>query len=116
TQVEALPPGHAAAGALLAARELVAPGEQVKLRKRLPWRAAPAPLAAGVAPPRAPVASGTRVAAPTHVVYGGTAYRVGPEGLLVGREAGDAGRRAIVVDGGVSGVSRAHCEIVLRDG
>lgn len=115
THVEALPAGHAAAGALLAAGELTVPGEQVKLRKRLPWRAAAAepalrPQATSVAAP-----NGTHVVAPTHVVYGGTAYRVGPEGLVIGREA-DAARRVVVVEGGASGVSRAHCEVVLRDG
>jgi hypothetical protein len=116
TFVEPLPAGHAAAGAALALRDLAAAGEQVKLRKRLPWRAAAsAPVAPRAAARTAPPANGARVTAPTHVVYAGTAYRVGPEGLVVGREA-DAGRRTIVVDGGSSGVSRAHCEIALRDG
>jgi hypothetical protein len=116
TFVEPLPAGHAAAGALLAIRDLAAPGEQVKLRKRLPWRGA-----AATAPERragagsAPALNGRRVTAPTHIVYAGTAYRVGPEGLVVGREP-EAGRRTIVVDGGASGVSRAHCELALRDG
>lgn len=116
TFVEPLPVGHAAAGALLAIGDVAAPGEQVKLRKRLPWRgAAAAPLARPAEPRGAAPVNGTRVPAPTHVVHAGTAYRVGPEGLIVGREAED-GRRTIVVDGGSSGVSRAHCEIVLRDG
>lgn len=116
TIVEPLPAGHAAAGALLAIRDLAVPGEQVKLRKRLPWRgAAAAPAAKKPVERSAAPANGTQVAAPTHVVYAGTAYRVGPEGLLVGREA-EVGRRTIVVDSGASGVSRTHCEIALRDG
>jgi hypothetical protein len=116
TFVEPLPAGHAAVGALLAADDIAAPGEQVKLRKRLPWRAEAASAPQREAPARATApANGTRVSAPTHVVYAGTAYRVGPEGLVVGREA-EPGRRTIVVNGGSSGVSRAHCEIALRDG
>lgn len=116
TFVEPLPAGHAAAGALLASDDLAASGEQVKLRKRLPWRAAAAAAPERRAPARsAGPANGARVATPTHVVYAGTAYRVGAEGLVVGRET-EPGRRTIVVNGGASGVSRAHCEIALRDG
>ena len=51
---------------------------------------------------------------PTHVVYGGLAYRVGAAGLAIGREA-DPQRRTIVLTGS-NGVSRLHCEVVLRDG
>jgi pSer/pThr/pTyr-binding forkhead associated (FHA) protein len=53
--------------------------------------------------------------APTQVVYRGLVYRVGPQGLVIGRELAD-GRRVIVVDDQNGGVSRAHCELVLRDG
>ena len=55
-----------------------------------------------------------RAKAPTHVVYGGLAYRVGAAGLAIGREA-DPQRRTVVLVGN-SGVSRLHCEVVLRDG
>ena len=48
-------------------------------------------------------------------MHGGVAYRIGTRGLVVGREADDR-RRTIVVPDGHSGVSRAHCELVLRDG
>jgi hypothetical protein len=115
THVEQLPTGHAANAALLATSELGAAGEQVKLRKRLAWRAPPAALAPRSPLSRAAAPNGAHVTAPTHVVYGGTAYRVGTEGIVVGREA-DAAPRVIVVGGGNSGVSRAHCEIALRDG
>jgi pSer/pThr/pTyr-binding forkhead associated (FHA) protein len=49
------------------------------------------------------------------VVYAGVVYPVGARGLMVGREQVD-GRRTIVVADQANGVSRAHCEIVVRDG
>ena len=52
-------------------------GAAVRLLKRLPWRAEPVRIE-----PAAPAEAGARAAAlqlrATHVVYGGTAYRVGP--------------------------------------
>jgi hypothetical protein len=88
----------------------------VKLLKRLAWRAAPAE-----APPEervraAPVPpSVERTRPPTHVVYGGLAYNVGSAGIAIGREA-DPKRRTVLVAEGVSGISRLHCEVVMRDG
>lgn len=112
-EAEALPAGHAARSALLA-RAIVAPAAAapVKFLKRLPWRAE-ARAATPAASRRAPAPALTVV--PTHVVYGGFAYRVGAEGLAIGREK-DAQRRTLVVGEGSSGVSRLHCEVVLRDG
>ncbi len=52
---------------------------------------------------------------PTHIVYGGFAYRVGAEGVAIGREA-DPQRRTVLLAESNSGVSRLHCEVVLRDG
>ncbi|HUQ51654.1 MAG TPA: FHA domain-containing protein, partial [Gammaproteobacteria bacterium] len=114
-QAESLEPGHAARSALLARTLTAAPSAgQVKLVKRLAWRAAPRDEAPEPQlPPSAPLAA--RAAVPTHLVYGGYAYRVGSEGVLIGRET-DSQRRTIVVGGANSGVSRAHCEVVLRDG
>lgn len=114
TLIEALAVGHAASSALLAAR--VANGADVKLLKRMPWRDTPVHFTPGTAASR-PAASVAQTGEQpaTHVVSGGTAYRIGARGILVGREA-DPGRRTILVPDGHSGVSRAHCEIVLRDG
>ena len=112
--VERLPPGHAALAALRAVPTIAQRGaEQVRLRKRLPWSEAPAQPPRSARKPAPETAS--RVAAPTHVVYAGTAYRVGADGLLVGREA-EPGRRTIVIGEQHGGVSRVHCEVVLRDG
>ena len=112
TSVECFAAGHAARAALLGPRAAV-PAGQVKLLKRLPWRAEPQLEAAREPQPTAPLPASARP--PTHVVHGGIAYRVGAEGLLVGREA-EAGRRTLLVGEGNSGVSRVHCEVVLRDG
>ena len=113
-QSESFERGHAARSVLLARTLLAAPSSaQVKFVKRLPWRAeARAQTARQQAAP-APIAS--RAAPPTHLVYAGFAYRVGAEGVAIGRET-DPQRRTLVVGEGNSGVSRMHCEVVLRDG
>lgn len=113
--IERLEPGHAARSVLLGAEELASAGaDGVKLLKHLSWRAPAAEIEraaqAPVPEPRAVVNE-----PPTHVVYGGIVYRVDARGLLIGREAA-GGRRTIVVAGQDSGVSREHCELVLRDG
>ncbi len=113
THVEPLAPGHAARAVLLRPELIDAGSGQVKLLKRLAWRAPAAELPAKNA--AEPADRGSPRAAPTHVVYEGVVYPVGVRGLVVGREPLD-GRRVIVVADQASGVSRAHCEIVLRDG
>jgi hypothetical protein len=114
SQIERFPAGHAARSVLRAASIVTAKGD-VKLLKRVPWREAPAaegPAEERREPEPAPVR--TRAKPPTHVVYGGFAYRVGADGLVIGREA-DAKRRTVVLSGS-GGVSRQHCEVALRDG
>jgi hypothetical protein len=113
--VETLPPGHAATAVLLN-QELVPASSsgQVKLLKRLAWRAAPADVAQTAPAPAEAATSAPRNLA-THVVYAGVVYPVGVRGIVVGRELVE-GRRTIVVADQGSGVSRAHCEILLRDG
>jgi hypothetical protein len=113
TLIEPLEVGHAARSALLVA-PMAGGGADVKLLKRLPWREAAVHLTA-TAPPRVEAPAVYDPVLPTHIVHGGTAYRVGAQGLVVGREPG-AGRRTIVVPESHSGVSRAHCELALRDG
>jgi len=107
-----LPPGHAARSVLLKPELVARQQGEVKLLKRLAWREPPAELPTGAT--AAPPGVAPREA-PTHVVYGGVAYPIGAHGLVVGREAVD-GRRTIVVADQANGVSRAHCELVVRDG
>jgi hypothetical protein len=113
-RIETLEEGHAARSALLAAPQ--ANGADVKLLKRMPWRAAPvlSETVVGMGRATAPSAAAGASRA-THVVHGGTAYRVGAGGIVVGRET-DATRRTIMVPDNHSGVSRVHAEIQLRDG
>ncbi len=114
THVEPLAPGHAARAVLLRPELIDAGNGQVKLLKRLAWRAPAADLPTKTATAE-PADRGSPRAVPTHVVYDGIVYPVGVRGLIVGREPVD-GRRVIVIADQASGVSRAHCEIVLRDG
>src|SRR5690606_9039285 len=115
-----LPIGHAARGAVLGFDAVGAPGGSVRLLKHFPWRERPdeAPIEASAqAAGRGPAesAAGRASAAATHVVYRGIAYPVDGEGLVIGRDHA-AGRRTLVVDGATGGLSRQHCELVLRDG
>ena len=115
TQTEAFEPGHAARSVLLARALIAAPSSaQVKFVKRLAWRA-DALAESPARQPNAPGSVAARQTQATHLVYGGFAYRVGAEGVLIGRET-DPQRRTVVVGAANSGVSRAHCEVVLRDG
>jgi FHA domain-containing protein len=114
SQVERFGVGHAARSVLRVPSIAGAQGD-VKLLKRVPWREAPnddSQESERRAPEPAPVLARTKP--PTHVVYGGLAYRVGAEGLAIGSEA-DPQRRTVVLSGN-SGVSRLHCEVQLRDG
>jgi hypothetical protein len=115
TLSEPLEPGHAARSVLLARSLVAAPSaSQVKFVKRLPWRAAALTASpAGLQP--VPASVDTRITPPTHVVYAGVAYRVGTDGIAIGREP-DPQRRTVVLAAGNSGVSRVHCEVVFRDG
>jgi len=113
-QIVPLPPGHAARSALLKPELIQAQQGQVKLLKRLGWREPPAdPSASGAEPAR--VSAALHEFPPTHVVYAGVVYPIGVRGIVVGREPVD-GRRTIVVASQANGVSRAHCELVVRDG
>lgn len=117
-QVVVLPPGEAALGAVEQAAALGAGSGSVRLLKRLPWRAAPVAVAQRMRETTrravAPV-NQSKGDPPSHIVYRGTAYPVDAQGLLVGRETAPD-RRTIVLNGGQTGVSRAHCELVRRDG
>lgn len=121
-RVETFAPGHAAVAVLaeelwerLSSRDLATAQGQVKLLKRLAWRGPPVELSADGADRAERPAAAPRVEPPTHVVFRGFAHRVGADGLVVGRVPVD-GRRTLVVGDEAGGVSREHCEIVLRDG
>ncbi len=111
--VVSLPTGHTARAGLAGLDRVESDGTAVRLLKHLPWRervtGEPAPIVA----PKAERPLGRGV--PTHIVYRGVAYPVGTDGLLIGRAAQE-GRRTILVESEQGGLSRTHCEILLRDG
>jgi hypothetical protein len=115
TRIERLPPGHAARSVLLKPELIEARTGEVKLLKRLGWRAPAADLAGSAAPSAPRVTAALHEFPPTHVVYAGVVYPIGARGIVVGREPAP-GRRTIVVASQANGVSRAHCELVVRDG
>jgi hypothetical protein len=114
SQIERFAAGHTARSVLRVPSIAGSQGD-VRLLKRVPWREAPSEDT-GAEERRAaePTPVLARTQPPTHVVYGGLAYRVGAAGLAIGREA-DPQRRTVVLSG-ESGVSRLHCEVILRDG
>lgn len=95
----------------LAAREsgLVRQAGGVVVCTRLPWDQAPAEVESG----RVSAANG--VGAPSHVVQGSMAYRLGETPLRIGTETLD-GEYGLTIDRRHSGVSRRHCGIEIDGG
>lgn len=114
--VVALDHGHAAQAALMSLDEIGPANGQVRYLRHLTWRSQPEELAAPAPAPAAAGGESRREAVPTHIVHRGIAYAVDGEGLLIGRSRIDGARRTIVIDDATGGVSRAHCEIGLRNG
>jgi hypothetical protein len=113
-----LNPGDAALGVIQHFDGIARRDGEVRLIKRLPWREPSADVPASrdssnAAAKAAAAAVGTDDA--SHIVYRGIAYPIDGAGVLIGREP-PSERRTIVLNGGQSGVSRTHCELVRRDG
>jgi len=119
TRIVTLPRDAAVMGALACVEGLDSASGQVKLLKRLPWRLDPergGPVTVKeVEPVTEPPLPSDADAAATHVVHRGVALPVGQTALHIGRETVN-GRRTIVIDDQHQAVSRAHCEVVRRDG
>ena len=119
TRIVTLPRDAAVMGALACMERLDSASGQVKLLKRLPWRLEPergVPVTVEkVEPAEEPPPALDAEGAATHVVHRGVALPVGQSALHIGREAVN-GRRSIVIDDQHQAVSRAHCEVVRRDG
>lgn len=118
--VEVLPPGAAALGALARAPRAQASKERYVLLRSLAasdsLQAAPAgarqdhPDASGAAAPVAFEAA-EGMLAPTHLVLGGRAWRIGEQGLRVGSAPQPDGPAIVLPPEG--GVSRNHCTVLL---
>lgn len=119
-EVQALPPGAAALGAVARFRPASGSPERYVLLRSLPAVGSPdaASGAAGFEAVAAPAADGAggngRPPLPTHMVLGGRAWRIGEAGLGIG-SAPQPGSRAVVLPP-EAGVSRNHCTVALENG
>ena len=120
TEIQVLPAGAAALGALERFRPVAGTSNRYVLLNSLPAVdaadgpdtgriARPAP---GAAPAGGDGEAGERP--PTHVVFGGRAWRIGAEGLHVGSSPQSGGLSIVLSPEG--GISRNHCTVVLENG
>jgi hypothetical protein len=100
-----LEPGATSRGALSRCREKPAAGGRVSLRRQLPWDQAATDVV--VEPSR-----DTRTGVPTHLLFRARAWEIGDAVLDLGSRQSD-GRRTIVVDSDMPGISRRHCSLRL---
>lgn len=112
-QLEVLPVGTAALGALAHEAAIRRPPDALALVYRLPLaraQAGPRPAAPGQS-----IASTDAAERPTHVLHRGRAWSIDATPLTLGW-AVRPGRRALVLPPGVPGVSREHCTLSLVNG
>lgn len=120
TEVQVLPAGAGALGALERFGPVAGAGDRYVLLKSLPALDSPGgPDTGRIARPdtAAPPAGGDGEAGerpPTHVVFSGRAWRIGPEGLHLGSSPQPGGLSIVLSPEG--GVSRNHCTVVLENG
>lgn len=118
--VQVLPTGAAALGALERFRPAAGSGNRYVLVSSLPAVDVPDPGQGGVIPRPATGAAagateaGTAGVAPTHLVLGAQAWRIGADGLHLG-SAPQSGGFSVVLSP-QAGVSRNHCTLVLDNG
>lgn len=119
-EVQVLPAGAAALGALARFRPVAGARDRYVLLKSLPVVDSPGGPGTGrIARPdtAAPPAGGDGEAgerSPTHVVFGGRAWRIGAEGLHLGSSPQPGGLSIVLSPEG--GISRNHCTVVLENG
>jgi hypothetical protein len=104
----ALPAGASALGALARADALLEASDGFMLTTMLPAKE-PAPQT----PPDRP--SGTAHRPPTHLLYRGLAYPLGPGPFVLGREL-QGSKPGLRLPPESPGVSRRHCSLLLRGG
>jgi hypothetical protein len=106
-EVVALEPAAAAAGSLrLPAAEGTA---AVRLTTRLSWDRPPAEPATTAIPAKATAVR------PTHLVYRGRAYRLGPAAFELGSEVEESGS-GLRLPASVQALSRRHCSLRVENG
>jgi len=121
TEVQVLPAGAAALGALERFTPMAGAKDRYVLLKSLPAvESVDGPDTTRTARPDAgalPPAAGngeTAERTPTHVVFGGRAWRIGVEGLHLGSSPQPGGLSIVLSQEG--GISRNHCTVVLENG
>ena len=120
TEVHVLPAGAAALGALERFRPVAGARDRYVLLKSLPavdWAGGPDTARTARPDAGAPPAGGDGEAGertPTHVVFGGRAWRIGAEGLHFGSSPQPGGLSIVLSPEG--GISRNHCTVVLENG
>jgi hypothetical protein len=113
-ELVATPEGFAAAATSLLDLPESAPGDAVRLLRKLPLREQPQ-LAERVT--REVLGrSGVRAAPPSHLLFDGRAIALGSSPLVVGRAPNQPGGvSALTLPDGLAGVSRRHCTFVRND-
>ena len=120
SEVQVLPAGAAALGALERFMPAAGAGDRYVLLKSLPAVDMPGgPDTGRIARPDAAeaAAGGDGEAAegpPTHVVFGGRAWRIAAEGVHLGSSPQPGGLSIVLSPEG--GISRNHCTVVLENG
>ena len=101
--------GAAARGLLERRGALAQPSGSIAIAKTLPWDRPPAEVSI-----ERSMSSATGIA-PSHLVLGSRAWRLGAEPLRIGSEA-VSGSYSLAVEANHSAVSRQHCTIENADG
>jgi hypothetical protein len=109
-QVQVLPRGAAALGALQYESAIRRPPEELALVYQLPTASAAASGESTVAIESTPAAL-----RPTHVLFQGRAWAISEQPLVIGWSVENA-KRALVLPTASPGISRAHCTLVRRNG
>lgn len=107
-EVFVLEPGATARGALARCRGSGDAAKGVSLLRQLPWDQSPIDLQEQVLEKRS-------TGAPTHLLFGYTAYEIGNSPLVLGSE-GNGDSNLIGLGSDMPGVSRRHCSLVAREG
>jgi hypothetical protein len=95
--------GATARGALARFQESMDSGDGVSLIRQLPWDQAAVGLPESALEKSA-------AGAPSHMLFGNTAYAIGNSALIIGSDDTEA-ERMLVLDSDMPGVSRRHCSL-----
>ncbi|MDX1405560.1 MAG: FHA domain-containing protein [Woeseiaceae bacterium] len=107
-EVFVLEPGATARGALARCRASTGDAGGITLIRQLPWDQAAVEV-------EIPEDERADAGAPTHLLYGYTAYAIGNSALILGSQEGEESRH-VTLASDMPGVSRRHCSLVKKNG